>query len=187
MVNDSQNNLNHHCKGRCPILGRKAITMQYSDLFVYHINLYTQQHKLPVLKSLSSFLHALARYIARSIAVLSSTRAVILKRSAYTAIMLSILIVIIFVRFLFAQQVWFVCPMKLHFLLSIRVPSGLVDVVLSYCHACMCDASLTGLLPYLEGKGLGVINASALSMGLLTSQGPPEWHPAPEELKSACR
>lgn len=42
------------------------------------------------------------------------------------------------------------------------------------------------LLPYLAGKGLGVINASVLCMGLLTHQGPPAWHPAPEPLKRAA-
>jgi L-galactose dehydrogenase len=32
----------------------------------------------------------------------------------------------------------------------------------------------------------GIISASPLSMGLLTQQGPPEWHPAPPELKEAA-
>ena len=34
---------------------------------------------------------------------------------------------------------------------------------------------------------MGVIPASPLAMGLLTPKGPPDWHPAPEELKTACR
>jgi L-galactose dehydrogenase len=33
---------------------------------------------------------------------------------------------------------------------------------------------------------VGIISASPLSMGLLTHQGPPEWHPAPAELKEAA-
>lgn len=33
---------------------------------------------------------------------------------------------------------------------------------------------------------VGIISASPLSMGLLTQQGPPEWHPAPAELKEAA-
>lgn len=53
---------------------------------------------------------------------------------------------------------------------SCRVPDGLVDVVLSYCHHTLFDRTLEGLLPYLQGKGVGVINASVLSMGLLTPQ-----------------
>lgn len=43
------------------------------------------------------------------------------------------------------------------------------------------------LIPYLEKKGVGIINASVLSMGLLTPQGPPSWHPAPPALKMAAR
>lgn len=34
---------------------------------------------------------------------------------------------------------------------------------------------------------VGIINASPLSMGLLTPQGPPDWHPAPPELKEAAQ
>jgi aryl-alcohol dehydrogenase-like predicted oxidoreductase len=34
--------------------------------------------------------------------------------------------------------------------------------------------------------GVGVINASPLSMGLLSSRGTPDWHPAPDLLKKAC-
>ena len=33
---------------------------------------------------------------------------------------------------------------------------------------------------------MGVISASPLCMGLLTSQGPPAWHPAPPALRSAA-
>jgi len=33
---------------------------------------------------------------------------------------------------------------------------------------------------------VGVINASPLSMGLLSSRGTPDWHPAPQDLKDAC-
>lgn len=34
---------------------------------------------------------------------------------------------------------------------------------------------------------VGIINASPLSMGLLTPQGPPDWHPAPPELREAAQ
>ncbi|KAG6514726.1 hypothetical protein ZIOFF_025096 [Zingiber officinale] len=65
-----------------------------------------------------------------------------------------------------------------------RVPPGSVDVVLSYCHYGINDSTLVDLLPYLKSKGVGVITASPLAMGLLTDVGPPEWHPAPSELKA---
>ncbi|KAJ4716043.1 L-galactose dehydrogenase [Melia azedarach] len=68
-----------------------------------------------------------------------------------------------------------------------RVPPGTVDVILSYCHYSINDSTLEDLLPYLKSKGVGVISASPLSMGLLTDNGPPEWHPASLELKSACK
>lgn len=68
-----------------------------------------------------------------------------------------------------------------------RVPPGTVDVILSYCHYSINDSTLEDLLPYLKSKGVGVISASPLAMGLLTDSGPPEWHPASTELKVACQ
>ncbi|XP_077234002.1 NAD(P)-linked oxidoreductase superfamily protein isoform X1 [Tasmannia lanceolata] len=68
-----------------------------------------------------------------------------------------------------------------------RVPPGSVDVILSYCHYSINDSTLEDLLPYLKSKGVGVISASPLAMGILTESGPPEWHPASSELKSACQ
>ncbi|KAK7252245.1 hypothetical protein RIF29_36061 [Crotalaria pallida] len=68
-----------------------------------------------------------------------------------------------------------------------RVPPGTVDVILSYCHYCINDSTLEDIIPYLKSKGVGIINASPLAMGLLTESGPPEWHPASPELKSACQ
>ena len=53
-----------------------------------------------------------------------------------------------------------------------RVPVGVVEVVLSYCHCCLVDRTLLELLPYLADQRVGVINASILSMGLLTKQVP---------------
>ncbi|KAJ6777357.1 hypothetical protein OIU74_001356 [Salix koriyanagi] len=68
-----------------------------------------------------------------------------------------------------------------------RVPPGTVDVILSYCRYSINDSTLEDLLPYLKSKGVGVISASPLAMGLLTENGPPEWHPASAELKSTCQ
>lgn len=61
-----------------------------------------------------------------------------------------------------------------------------VDTVLSYCHYALNDQSLADLIPFLKSKNVGIINASPLSMRLLTQEGPPEWHPAPKEIKEAC-
>jgi len=63
-----------------------------------------------------------------------------------------------------------------------------LDVVLSYCHATLINQQLfERLLPVAQQHGTGLINASPLSMGLLTMAGPPEWHPAPQAIKDACR
>ncbi|WIA18414.1 hypothetical protein OEZ85_009874 [Tetradesmus obliquus] len=67
-----------------------------------------------------------------------------------------------------------------------RVPPGTVDVILSYCHYSLNDTALQDAIPYFQEKQAGIISASPLSMGLLTQQGPPEWHPAPAELKEAA-
>jgi len=61
-----------------------------------------------------------------------------------------------------------------------------LDTVLSYCHATLFDQTLLDLLPDLSAAGLGVINASPTAMGLLSSQGPRSWHPAPADIRATC-
>ncbi|WOH04853.1 hypothetical protein DCAR_0624265 [Daucus carota subsp. sativus] len=78
-------------------------------------------------------------------------------------------------------------PLEIFTYVLDRVPPGTVDVILSYCHYGINDSALEDLLPYLKSKGVGVISASPLAMGLLTENGPPEWHPASNELKAACQ
>jgi len=63
---------------------------------------------------------------------------------------------------------------------------GTIETVLSFCHYCLCDDKLLDFLPFFEENGIGVINASPLSMGLLTQRGVPDWHPAPKPLVKAC-
>ncbi|MDE7377458.1 MAG: aldo/keto reductase [Paraprevotella sp.] len=67
-----------------------------------------------------------------------------------------------------------------------HVPAGTVESVLNFCHYTLNDDKLADFLDYFEGKGVGVINASPLSMGLLSQRGIPAWHPAPEPLVTAC-
>jgi len=64
---------------------------------------------------------------------------------------------------------------------------GTVESVLNFCHYCLNDDKLVDFLDYFESKGIGVINASPLSMGLLSHRGAPDWHPAPQPLMEACR
>lgn len=68
-----------------------------------------------------------------------------------------------------------------------HVPAGTVESVLNFCHYCLCDDKLTEYFDFFEERGIGVINASPLSMGLLSKRGAPAWHPAPEGLQKVCR
>ena len=64
---------------------------------------------------------------------------------------------------------------------------GTVESVLNFCHYSLNDDMLLDYLDFFEQRGIGVINASPFSMGLLSQRGTPDWHPAPEALKAACR
>ena len=72
----------------------------------------------------------------------------------------------------------------------VRESTTSIDVVQSYCHYVLHNDALLSLLPMLQRRGIGLVNAAPMSMGLLTS-GPhravPEWHPAPAHIKDACR
>lgn len=62
-----------------------------------------------------------------------------------------------------------------------------LDVVISYAHYNLYNTRLlTDLLPAAEARGVGVINASPLALGLLTNQGPQPWLSGRPELKEAC-
>ena len=61
-----------------------------------------------------------------------------------------------------------------------------VDTVLSYCHYSLNDNSILAIVPHLRSGGIGIINASPLSMGLLSNRGAPAWHPAPADIKAVC-
>lgn len=64
---------------------------------------------------------------------------------------------------------------------------GTVESILNFCHFTLNDDKLLDFLDYFEERGIGVINASPLSMGLLSQRGVPVWHPAPASLVEACR
>lgn len=66
------------------------------------------------------------------------------------------------------------------------LPQVDVDAIISYCHYSLNDDSLLDLLPLLDARGVGLVNASPLSMGLLSTRGTPDWHPASAEIKEAC-
>lgn len=65
--------------------------------------------------------------------------------------------------------------------------NGVVESVLNFCHYSLNDDKLSDFLDFFEERGIGVINASPFSMGLLTQRGIPDWHPAPKPLVEACK
>lgn len=67
-----------------------------------------------------------------------------------------------------------------------NTPEGTIESILNFCHYCLNDDLLLDFMDFFEERGIGIINASPLSMGLLSQRGTPDWHPAPEELKAAC-
>lgn len=72
-----------------------------------------------------------------------------------------------------------------------------VDTSLVYCHYSMNDTTLSdgkmsdgrSFLDFLDEHGIGCVNASPISMGLLTARGPPDWHPARKvpRIVEACK
>jgi L-galactose dehydrogenase len=73
-------------------------------------------------------------------------------------------------------------------LLARAIEDARVDVVLNYCHFSLTNSQLLSrLLPVAEKYGAGLVNASALMMGLFSRKGPPAWHSAPQPFKDACR
>lgn len=75
-------------------------------------------------------------------------------------------------------------PLKIFKVVSEQVP---LDTILSYCHYTLNNTGLLTIEEEMRNKGIGIINASPLSMGLLTKKGPPDWHPASDEIKRVCR
>ena len=68
-----------------------------------------------------------------------------------------------------------------------HVPAGTVEATLCFCHYSLNDELLNEYFDFFEQHNVGIINASPLSMGLLSSRGVPDWHPAPKSLVEACQ
>ena len=65
--------------------------------------------------------------------------------------------------------------------------NGTVESVLNFCHYTLNDDAIVDYLDFFEQRGIGIVNASPLSMGLLSQRGVPAWHPAPKALVEACQ
>jgi L-galactose dehydrogenase len=63
-----------------------------------------------------------------------------------------------------------------------------VDSILSYCRCNLLVSDMQQeMAPFAKRHGIGLINGSPLHMGILTEQGAPDWHPAPQAVKDAGR
>ena len=62
-----------------------------------------------------------------------------------------------------------------------------VESILNFCHYTLNVDALADYAGFFEQHGVGIINASPLSMGLLSQRGVPCWHPAPKPLVKACQ
>ena len=58
---------------------------------------------------------------------------------------------------------------------------------MSGAYYCLNDDSLAEHVAYFEERRVGIVNAAPLAMGLLSTQGPPAWHPASAALKDYAR
>lgn len=61
-----------------------------------------------------------------------------------------------------------------------------LDVVLSYNHYTLQNTMFGDLVPYLQGKGVGIMNAAPFSARLLTNAPLPPWHKATPEVRRIC-
>jgi L-galactose dehydrogenase len=75
-------------------------------------------------------------------------------------------------------------PMNIFRYVLDRLP---LDVVLSYNHYTLQNTMLADLLPYLESKGVGVMNAAPFSARLLTRQPLPKWHKATPQVRAIAK
>lgn len=62
-----------------------------------------------------------------------------------------------------------------------------LDVVLSYNHYTLQNTMLADLVPYLQQKGVGIMNAAPFSARLLTNAPLPKWHKATPEVRDCAR
>ncbi|XP_072931216.1 uncharacterized protein [Epargyreus clarus] len=62
-----------------------------------------------------------------------------------------------------------------------------ISSILSYAKGTIIDNRLQNYTMYFKDKGIGIINAAATGMGLLSNKGPQPWHPASDDIKAICR
>jgi Predicted oxidoreductases (related to aryl-alcohol dehydrogenases) len=89
-------------------------------------------------------------------------------------------------------------PLELHYDILTRAGKGTFDQTLTYGHFNLHNQNLCTLalgnndstmsfMEYCQVSSVALMAAAPLSMGLLTHNSPPFWHPASETLKTACK
>ena len=59
-----------------------------------------------------------------------------------------------------------------------------LDILMSYSHHTLQNSGLASYVAAFQATGIPqIVNASALSMGLISAKGPQPWHPAPQALR----
>ena len=62
-----------------------------------------------------------------------------------------------------------------------------LDVVLSYNHYTLQNTMLADLVPYLQQRNVGIMNAAPFSARLLTQAPLPAWHKATDDVRRICQ
>src|SRR6185436_1340644 len=62
-----------------------------------------------------------------------------------------------------------------------------LDVILSYNHYTLQNTMLADLVPYLQSKGVGIMNAAPFAARLLTNTTLPPWHKATDHVRRVVR
>lgn len=62
-----------------------------------------------------------------------------------------------------------------------------LDCVLSYNHYTLQNTMLEELVPFLQSKNVGIMNAAPFSARLLTNAPLPPWHKATPEVRETCK
>ena len=75
-------------------------------------------------------------------------------------------------------------PMKMFKYVLDRAP---LDVVLSYNHYTLQNTMLADLVPYLQSKVVGIMNAAPFSARLLTNAPLPKWHKATPQVREIAK
>lgn len=62
-----------------------------------------------------------------------------------------------------------------------------IDCIMTYCCYSLINNSLINYIPKWKSDNITIVQGGVTSMGLLTPQGPPCWHPATDDIKECCK